>query len=131
MSLAESSPAAAALLGPADRIAAFAPSSNVLRDAVQWLNGGDLLVLQAGGKIVPYGKPALADQDPETFAVMYLDISSDPSLGGEDEWPWYFESSAGAVLCLSEQVQKLVTCPATVPHVVHMVLNCPGYVRIA
>lgn len=74
-------------------------TSNNLRDLCKCLEQGDIVVLLTGNKryMMPYCKPEVPSQDPNTFRVIYMDIGKMESLGLGDEWPWYFESSAGAV----------------------------------
>src|SRR6185295_15047230 len=74
-------------------------TDNNLRDLCECLELGDIVVLLTGDKryMLPHCKPGVPSQDTNTFRVIYMDIGKMESLGLEDEWPWYFESSAGAV----------------------------------
>jgi|ERR1043165_2054200 hypothetical protein len=81
---------------PETRLGRPKTSSNNLADLCKWLKMGDIVVLVSGNFMMPYAQRHVPNQDPASFRVIYMDITSHASLGHEGEWPWYFDSSAKA-----------------------------------
>lgn len=99
-------------------------TENNLRDLCKCLELGDIVVLLTGNKrfMMPYCKPGVPSQDPNTFRVIYMDIGKMESLGLDGEWPWYFESSAGAVKYQQgDLIPRILACD--LPHTFHFGLG--------
>lgn len=86
----------------ADRLGELRWTGNALRDLVDLLKMGDCVVLKVGIGLHPYARPSIVDSSPGTYRIVVVDISADPDLALEGEWPYYFVSGAGAERCSAE-----------------------------
>ena len=72
------------------------PTANSLKDIIDWLREGDKVIIHSSN----YGKTYhnCVKFKNVTNRVIYIDVSSMPSLIDEGEWPWYIEND-GHTLC--------------------------------
>jgi hypothetical protein len=65
-------------------------TSNNLRDIITWLNQGFIICLYSDiQKVYYYSRESIAEITDEK--IVYIDISENPRLLDEDEWPYYIK----------------------------------------
>ena len=66
-------------------------TTNNLRDIITWLKQGFIICLYSNiQKVYYYSRESIAEIKDEK--IVYIDISENPGLLGEDEWPYYIKS---------------------------------------
>jgi len=102
------------------------PTSNMLKDIVDWVKGGDVVLLHDGGSSgkIYHNCPAVPevsttttlttdapaptmDESLRKLRVIWLDCAKCPSLLEDGEWPWFIEN-AGIKQCSCALQQRVL-----------------------
>ena len=87
-----------------DRLKAPEPTTNQLKDIVDWLKLGDVVML-LNGKSARYLYHDCKEQDINKVRVIAVDAESFPGLLDDGEWNWYIED-AGFKSCTCKTVKQ-------------------------
>ena len=68
-------------------------TTNSLKDIVDWLATGSIVCLHANRTYQYYVSSGFTNIVPETTRLIYVNVSSNPSLMSEDEWPYYIHGA--------------------------------------
>jgi hypothetical protein len=97
-------------------------TTNMLKDIIDWLKLGDYVIIHNNGNNGHFyhkcpsspGDNKDIKQHLKTMRVIYVNVSTDPSLLHEGEWPWYI-SDSGFKQCTCG-LHQLVGTSKEIPH---------------
>jgi hypothetical protein len=78
-------------------------SNNSLKDVIEWLKQGHFVCIHTKDIWKYYYFKPISDFVKNDQILIYIDLSKDPSLVSEDEWPWFI-LNAGFVRYTSSYV---------------------------
>jgi hypothetical protein len=92
-------------------------SRNQLRDIIDWLGMGDVIVLHHGGNgpQIYHKEPNNVQLDLDIIRVIFVDCSNMPGLLHEGEWPWYI-NAAGFKLCCEALTNRIIEIQTTLKY---------------
>ena len=97
-------------------------SPNNLKDIIEWLKMGDIVVLHSGNKYGQIYHRCSETTSLENIRVIYVDVANHASLLDEGEWPWYIINQGHTSLCDCDLKSDALNA-VKVPHIYRFEIN--------